>query len=167
MPGPGIPMVPSIGPPVIAWTPINDYSAIPGNLIYSGWARSIQNAFTYTVSSYSKANPGVVTTSAVHGLATDNFVRIYGATGDWAAVNGTQKIIVVTTTTLSIAINTTAYAGTFNGIIETTSPRTGAACWAINKNVYDGGDQLIRTMWASGSVGDAFVWDDRASLNYA
>lgn len=160
-------MVPSIGPPLIAWTTVSDYDAIPGNLLYSGWARSVQNPFIYTVSSYSKANPGVVTTSAAHGLASDNFVRIYNATGDWAAVNGTQKITLVASTTFSVAIDTSAYAGTFNGVIETVSPRTGAACWAIQKSYYDSSSQLTRSAWASGSVGDQYIWDNRATLTYA
>lgn len=167
MPSPGIPVVPSVGPPLAAWSSLADYDAVPGNLVYSGWARSIQNAFTYTISSITKANPAVVTTSAAHGLSSDNFVEISGATGDWAGINGTQKITVLSTTTFSIPVDTSAYAGTFNGVVVTRSPRTGAACWAIQKSYYDGSNQFTRSAWASGSVGDQFIWDNRATLAYS
>lgn len=166
MPAPSIPTSPSIGPPLSAWTSIAAYDATPGNLVYSGLARSRQNPFTYTVTTLTAANPGVVTTSAAHGLASDNTVEISGAVGDWAALNATHKITVLSSTTFSIPVNTSAYAGTFAGKLSTTAPRTNAACWAISKNVYDGSNEFIKGMWASGSPGDAFVWDDRATLAY-
>ena len=66
---------PSIGPPTVAWSTIFAYTATPGNLAYSGWARSAQPTFAFAVTSVSADAAAVVTITA-HGLSTDNTVVI-------------------------------------------------------------------------------------------
>jgi len=69
---------------------------------------------TLTVTSISKASPAIVTVTG-HGLSTGDAVTISGATGDWAALNGTQKITRTGVDTFTIAVDTSAFAGNFDG----------------------------------------------------
>jgi hypothetical protein len=56
---------------------------------------------TATITGATNANPSVVTTSAAHGLATDDRVTIVGSVGN-TAINGTFKVVVLTATTFSL-----------------------------------------------------------------
>jgi hypothetical protein len=64
-----------------------------------------------TITGVSTANPGVVTTSAAHGLVTGQVVGIEGVGGATQA-NGVWTVTVLSTTTFSIPVNVT---GTFSG----------------------------------------------------
>jgi hypothetical protein len=148
------------------WTPLTDYGG-GTTAIYAGMAYSRQPESTLPVTSVSTAAAAVVT-SAAHGLATDNGVTISGATGDWAALNGTRAITVTGTNTFTIAVNSTGFTGTFNGRIATTAPQTSKAQWQIDKYYYDvTGNLQIRTGHANGTTQANNIWDNRASLIYA
>lgn len=56
----------------------------------------------------SNANP-VSLTSAAHGLATGQVVTITGATGAWAAINGTFTVTVTGVNTFTIPVDSTAF----------------------------------------------------------
>lgn len=142
---------------------MNAYDA-SSNLIFHALARSFQPTYTFTVTSVSKASPAVVTITA-HGLQTDNLVTISGATGDWAGLNGDQKITAVDADTFTVAINTSAYSGSFNGTITTNAPRTSANCWFIQQNYFDT-NRLTRTASAGGSVAADKAWDSRTTYTY-
>jgi hypothetical protein len=155
----------SQGPPTAAFTNLNAYDG-SNNLEYTGVARSFQpNPVTLTVVSVSKANPAVVTVTG-HGLASDNTVDISGTTGDWTAIDGSQKITVTGTDTFTIAVNTSAYSGTYAGTMTTNSPQTGAAVWAIQKFYYDASNNLTRSAWANGSPAMNAAWSSRATAKY-
>lgn len=55
-----------------------------------------------------KANPGVVTTKAAHKLATGQSVRLPGV-GGMTELTARYTVTVLTSTTFSIGVNTTAY----------------------------------------------------------
>lgn len=77
---------------------------------------------TVAVSGITKANPAVVTTSVVHGLAvgTPLLVTISGATGTgWTAINSIFAVTVLTQTTFSIPVNSTGF-GTLGGTVIVT-----------------------------------------------
>lgn len=138
--------------------------AATANPVYIGEANSVQPTFQFTVTSVSKANPAVFTITA-HGLQTDNVVTIAGATGDWAALNGSLIIIVLSANTFSVAVDSTGFAGSFAGTVTTIAPRTSASCWRITKNYYDGNSNLLRSGFAGGGMPDR-VYDNRATLQY-
>lgn len=163
MPAPPVSI--SIGPPPEAWTTVNDYAG-GSNLIYSGMARSTQAVTTFTVASFSKANPGVMNIVG-HGLTNGMTVTISGATGDWAGVNGIQVVTVVDANNVSVPVNTTAYTGSFNGSVTTSGPLTTQAVWAIQKSAYNISNQVTATFWAGGTVGSVQIWDNRAALSYS
>lgn len=62
------------------------------------------------ITSSTAAFPSVVTTSAAHGLATGNAVRIQDHTVN-TAVNGSNEITVLTTTTFSVPVLGTGAGG--------------------------------------------------------
>ena len=153
----------SAGPPQDAWTTYIDYAG-GSNPVYSMLARSVQPPFVYTGATVSKAAAASVGYVA-HGLQTGQPVTISGATGDWAAMNGTLPVTVTGSDAFTVAINSTGFTGSFNGMITTTAPRTTAACWAISKNYYDGSNS-IGLRWANGSVIAVNIALNRATLNY-
>lgn len=80
-----------------------------GNL--SATALALAPTTANTITGVSTANPGVVTTSAAHGLTTGAEVGIIGVAGATQA-NGIWKVTVLSTTTFSIPVNVT---GTYSG----------------------------------------------------
>lgn len=116
------------------------------------------------VASYSKANPGVVTVNG-HGLLDDNIVIVVDGSGSWAAVNGNRIITRIDANSFSIAINTTAFTGTFAGKIYTRAPQTSKAIWSIKKQ-YISSSNIIRTSYANGNAAQDKIWDNRASYGY-
>jgi hypothetical protein len=64
-----------------------------------------------TITGVSTANPGVVTTSAAHGLSTGAIVGIIGVGGATQA-NGIHQVTVLSPTTFSVPVNVT---GTYSG----------------------------------------------------
>ena len=61
------------------------------------------------VNSITQANPGVVTTNLNHGFATGQVINIAGALGMTAVNNTPLTITVLTQTTFSIGVNTSAF----------------------------------------------------------
>jgi len=133
------------------------------NLIYVCTATStlttgLRAATTVAISAISKANPGVVTSTA-HGfkLGSRPQVTISGATGTgWVSgantVNGTFVATVIDADTFSIPVNTTGN-GTLGGtvVFTTTAPRQGMPEWSVKKLDYDGSNNLIGIAWLLGS----------------
>lgn len=165
-----IQFTPTVAPVAESWTPLNDYD-VSGNLTYYGRARSTQSIpHTFTGVTVSKANPAVVT-SVAHGLTSGQAVTIAGATAGWVTINGTRVVTVVTADTFSVAVDSTGFAGTFDGSITTLAPLTNAPCWSILQNFYNGSAQLIRTAAACSTTGGVtspiFAWDSRTTYPYA
>jgi hypothetical protein len=68
--------------------------------------------YSPSIVSITKANPGVVVTSLPHTLATGNQI-IFSGIGGMTQLNGVQTTVtIISTTSYSIGINTTAY-GTY------------------------------------------------------
>lgn len=83
---------------------------------------------TYTITSATKANPCVVTTSVPHGLTTGQKVLIAGNSLAGPAINSDLAVTVISTTTFSVAVNTTASSGAgTDGSFVCSSTVTGAA----------------------------------------
>ncbi len=87
-------------------------SGAPVGIFHSGDAGStwqemdyptmpVTTATVYTVTNATNASPIVITTSAPHGYANNNYVEVTGVTGNTAA-NGLHQITVVSTTTFSL-----------------------------------------------------------------
>ena len=86
-----------------------------GEVLYARACNAGLDASEYaglTITSITKANPGVVTTSAAHGYTTGQTVRLYNTNGMVEVEDVTFTITVLTTTTFSIGVNTTTY-GTY------------------------------------------------------
>jgi hypothetical protein len=154
---------PSVGPPPEAWTVVLDFSG-GAQPVYVGKARSVHPPAALTISAVSAAAAASFTSTA-HGIDTDNAIQIENATGDWAAMNGTQKITRTGADTFTIAVNSSAFAGAFDGTVTTTAPRTSAAYWQILKQYYSG-DANVRVANCNGSVQPLYVYDSRASYAY-
>ncbi len=87
-------------------------SGAPVGIFHSGDAGStwqemdyptmpVTTATVYTVTNATNASPIVITTSAPHGYANNNYVEVTGVTGNTAA-NGLHQITVLTTTSFSL-----------------------------------------------------------------
>ena len=162
MPGPIVDV--NTGPPNEGWTPLFDYD-VSGNTLYVGKARSTQPfAFQFTVSSVSTANPAVITITA-HGLQSDQVVTISGATGDWAALNGSRVITATGADTVTVAVNSSAFTGSFDGIITTRAPRTNSNVWSIQKYYYTGSNNS-KVAWCNGVPNPAYAWDSRTTYAF-
>jgi len=61
------------------------------------------------------------------------------------------------------------YTGTLATYVGHAAPGTAtdAAGWNISKITYDGNDNPTSIYWANANVGNALVWDDRASYTYS
>lgn len=81
--------------------------------------------YTVSISAATNANPVVLTTSSAipHYFTTGQQVTISGGTGAWAAINGTWTVMVISATTFSIPVNSTAL-GALAGTIVATSLAT-------------------------------------------
>jgi hypothetical protein len=80
------------------------------------------------VTSISKAAAAVFTTAVPHMLQSGNFVDVLNAAGgDFTALNGNKyAVTVLTATTFSIAVNTSAYSGTYTASSASISNITNA-----------------------------------------
>lgn len=94
--------------PTYPYTP----TGAPGVDPFGGWTNQDEVGPSLTISGITAANPGVVTTSVVHGYVTGQVVAISGVTGKTEA-NGSWTITVLSTTTFSIPVDCTS--GTFGG----------------------------------------------------
>lgn len=67
------------------------------------------------ITSATKANPCVVTTSVAHGLTNGQLVFIAGNSLTGTVINGQQTATVISTTTFSVAVNTSGSGGAGTG----------------------------------------------------
>ncbi len=67
------------------------------------------------ITSNSQANPTVVTTPVPHGLTTGDTAVISGNAGSSPAINGEQAVTVLSPTTFSVPVNTSAGSGGTGG----------------------------------------------------
>ena len=142
-----------------------EYAYSGENLIYVGKAMGRRDrAISLTVTAVSTAASASVSVTA-HGLGSGNAVTIAGATGDWAGLNGTHVITVTGANAFTVAVNSSAFTGTFDGTITTFAPQTNATVWQIQRNTYTG-TQVTRQEWAEGTTALKFAWDSRASYAY-
>jgi hypothetical protein len=80
------------------------------------------------ITSNSQANPSVVTTPVPHGLVTGQKVLISGVAGSSPDINGEQAVTVLTTTTFSVAVDTSAGSGGTGGsFVKADTPSGGVA----------------------------------------
>ena len=156
----------NLGPPREAWCVLTAYHATIGGPEYIGKAKPIQPAATLTASAVSKASAAQIDFSANHGLGTGNTIEIVGATGDWAAMNGTLIVTYVDADSVTVPIASTGFSGSFNGTITTTSPQSTKAQWAIERWFYNSSSQVERRCWATGDPSPNQIWDNRSTLSY-
>jgi hypothetical protein len=99
----------------------------PANSQYQEFKR-ITVVNSVAITNITQANPGVVTTGANHGYTTGNLVGIQSVVGMTAVNNLSFTITVLTPTTFSIGVNTTAYGAyasggvVSNGLITVQGP---------------------------------------------
>lgn len=60
------------------------------------------------ITAASNANPVVLTANG-HGLSTNNYITISGATSGWAPINGTWPITFLSSNTFSIPVDSTSF----------------------------------------------------------
>lgn len=86
------------------------------------------------ITSATKANPCVVTTTVAHGLTTGQKVLIAGNSLAGPSINADSAVTVISTTTFSVAINTTAStgAGTGGTLVRSSTVNGGASVQAIS-----------------------------------
>lgn len=181
----GITVRESEGPRPVAYQRLFFYTGT--NLDYACYTRSTQigpsgpQAISLTVSTASNANP-VSLTATGHGLNSSSTpsVKITGATGNWAGLNGVWVATVTGANTFTVPFNSVS-AGSFSGqtlTVTTYAPKTSASVWAIQKTVYDASGNPIFSGWASNPGGAAavdlvgptpqmnLVCDNRATYSY-
>ncbi len=154
------------GPPKEAGCELTAYHATNGGVEYQGWAKPIQPAVAIAVRAVYKASAAQVDTGVNHGLNTGNAVEFAGATGDWAAMNGTQIITYEDADSFSVPVASTGFSGSFNGTMTTTSPQTTKAQWAIKRWFYDADGNVIRRAWATGDPSPNQIWTSASALSY-
>jgi hypothetical protein len=67
------------------------------------------------ITSNSQANPTVVTTPVLHGLTSGDIILISGESGSSPTINGERTVTVISTTTFSVPVNTSAGTGGTGG----------------------------------------------------
>lgn len=129
------------------------------NLSYLCVSKSIdvrRSARLVSINSATNANPVVFTVSGGTGFDINGGVRpkvvISGGTGSWTAVNGTWTATPISSTTFSIAVDSTSLGGVAGTLVfSTTSPRTTVAEWSVKRFAYDGSNNLVSVAWDNGS----------------
>lgn len=69
------------------------------------------------ITSNTQANPTVITTPVPHGLTSGDIVLIAGNSGSSPTINGERTVTVISTTTFSVPVNTSAGSGGTGGTI--------------------------------------------------
>lgn len=123
---------------------------VSGRIEYIGRAARKQPEFSWTVSSgrlvsiVVSSNTATITTSSMHGLTIGNKVTISGVTGD-TDINKTYYVQTTPTDTTFTVTTASVSNGTYNNsaaAVRTTAARVSAACWFIEKFLYDGSGNL-------------------------
>jgi hypothetical protein len=94
------------------------------------------------ITSNSQANPTVITTSVPHGLTTGDKVLISGVSGSSPTINGEQTVTVISTTTFSVAVNTSAGSGGTGGSFVRSNSPNGAVGY-LQVTAYSGFSQAV------------------------
>lgn len=132
-----------------------------GYLEYLCEALSVQpKPAVIVISGASNADP-VSFTATSHGLdypsaaTVKPLVRISGATGGWAGINGVWAATVTGANAFTIPVNSTGF-GSFSGqtiVVETFCPRTTDPVWRVKKFVYDGSNREIFSGYGVAAAG--------------
>lgn len=128
---------------------------------------------TLTISTATRANPGVFT-SAAHGfdLATRPRVSFASAPTDWDGIIGSWILVPIDANTFSLrstitgtALNTSGYSSAWSGStsMKTTAPRTNQYIWQVEWYQYDGSNNLTSSLTAFAPTSTQVKCDDRAS----
>lgn len=78
------------------------------------------------ITSNTQANPTVITTPVTHGLTTGDVIVISGETGSSPTINGERTVTVISTTTFSVPVNTSAGTGGTGGTFIKANSQGGA-----------------------------------------
>lgn len=78
------------------------------------------------ITSNTKANPSVISCPVPHGLTSGQVVLISGVTGSSPTINGQQTVTVISTTTFSVAVDTSAGSAGTGGSFVLASTVNGA-----------------------------------------
>jgi len=78
------------------------------------------------ITSNTQANPSVVTTPVVHGLTTGDIILISGVATSSPTINGERTVTVISTTTFSVAVDTSAGAAGTGGSFVRANSSAGA-----------------------------------------
>src|SRR5262249_31342333 len=73
---------------------------------------------TPQASTVTKGTSTRITTTTPHGLQAGSSIVISNASGGWTAANGIFPITVLSATELSIPVDSTSFAGNFNGVLS-------------------------------------------------
>ncbi len=109
-----------------------------------------------SVASATNAAAAVLTVSAGHGLSTKSrpLIVISGGTGSWTAINGTFTATPINTTTLSIAVDSSAFGALAGTVTFTTrAPRITQPIWSVGVYTWSG-TIPTGTFWYGGSTGN-------------
>lgn len=93
----------------------NFYVENPGNKYKTGEYLSIPVPSYMTISSITKANPGVVTCSSTHQLKTGDRVKFINLSGMTQLNNNTYTITRISSTQFSLGVNTSGYGTYISG----------------------------------------------------
>lgn len=119
---------------------------------------------TIPITSATKANPCVVTTSVPHGLTTGQKVLISGNSLSTPDINQDLAVTVISSTTFSVAVNTSASTGTgTGGTLVLSSTVNGGAAY-INLSQFAGLTSLAGKVQHST---DNSSWSDLAGASFA
>lgn len=125
------------------------------DLLYLCKANSIQpTSPSISIASATNASPVVFTVSGGHGFNVSSLplVTISGGTGNWTAVNASLTATVLSSTTFSVAVDSTAFGAVTGTLVYTTrAPRTTSSIWSVQKFVYDGSNNMIWAGWVGGT----------------
>ncbi|NBW07794.1 MAG: hypothetical protein EBR82_07185 [Caulobacteraceae bacterium] len=137
--------------PDVGYQYIAGYSG--SNLIYLCKAASIQPVSpAISVASATNASPTVLTVSGGHGfdVSSKPNISVSGGTGNWVAINGARTATIISSTTLSIPVDATAFGALTGTIVFTTrAPRTTSSIWSVQFFVYSGSN-MIWSGWSTG-----------------
>lgn len=160
-------------------------SSQPEYLCYA-WSQQPSYS-TITVTAATNANPVVFTATAhgfgdfaTHGAAPFPVIKITGATGNWAGINGVWKATPTSADAFSIPVDSTTFGtyGTAGIAFTTKAPRLSQSVWSIERKFYNAGGLFAfslnaanpggaaATSLVSGTTGYEFACSSRTSYAY-
>lgn len=158
-------------PPNVAYTQLFAYDG-SNQLEYVGYAKAQQPEHTYSIALgnltniVDSSNTATVTATA-HGLTSGARVWVTGCSD--ADMNTAEGYIVTVTgadtfTFTSASVTDATYTDATLAI-TTRAPRSGAACWAIQRLVYSSSLQTV-SAWAEGTSAETHAWGSRTGYAY-